>query len=124
MATTRFDFRSILQVLADHQVDFIVIGGVCAGLHGAPLTTLDLDVVHSRAPENLDRLQQALQELDAFYREHQTRRLTPTLSHLASPGHQLLLTRFGPLDLLGTISRDRGYEDLLGHTQEHQVREG
>lgn len=26
------------------------------------------------------------------------------------------MTRFGPLDLLGTIGRDRGYEELIEHT--------
>jgi hypothetical protein len=45
-----------MQTLADHRVEFIVIGGVCAVLHGAPVTTFDLDVVHSRTPENLNRL--------------------------------------------------------------------
>ncbi|HXG09438.1 MAG TPA: hypothetical protein VNK04_06585 [Gemmataceae bacterium] len=87
------------------------------------MTTFDLDVVHSRASENLTRLLTALQELDAYYREHPDRRLRPGLSHLASAGHQLLMTRAGPLDLLGTVSRDRGYEELLPHTVEVQVGE-
>ena len=29
------DFLTILQVLTDHEVDFIVVGGVCAVLHGS-----------------------------------------------------------------------------------------
>lgn len=28
------------------------------------------------------------------------------------------MTRFGPLDLLGTIGTDRGYVDLIEHTSE------
>jgi hypothetical protein len=118
------DFLAILQVLATHQVDFVVIGGVSAALQGAPVTTFDLDVVHSRATENLDHLLKALQELDAWFREHPTRRLRPDRSHLASTGHQLLMTRFGPLDLLGTIIGDRGYEDLVGQTVEMSLGEG
>jgi hypothetical protein len=37
-------------------VDFIVVGGVAAVLRGAPVSTFDLDVVHSTAPENIGRL--------------------------------------------------------------------
>lgn len=40
----------------------------------------------------------------------------PQLSHLASPGHQLLLTRFGPLDLLWTIGSGLSYRDLIADT--------
>ncbi len=36
------DFLALLQTLAEHQVDFIVIGGVCAVLQGAPISTFDL----------------------------------------------------------------------------------
>src|SRR3954447_2164849 len=103
MPTHTSDFRVILQTLFDCGVDFIVVGGVCAVLHGAPVSTLDVDLVHSRAPENLERLLAALQDLDAYYREQPDRRLRPGPSHLASAGHQLLLTRAGPLDLLGTV---------------------
>lgn len=122
MPTPTFDALVILQTLVRHEVDFIVVGGVCAVLQGAPVHTFDLDVVHSREAENLDRLLGALQELDAFFREHGERRLRPDRLHLASSGHQLLMTRAGPLDLLGTISTDRGYNDLLPHTIVLNVR--
>lgn len=116
MPTPTFDFLTILRTLAEHEVDFVVVGGVCAVLHGAPLYTFDLDLVHSRSPENVERLLQALHTLDAYFREHGERRLRPDRSHLISPGHQLLMTRAGPLDLLGTISAARGFEELLPHT--------
>src|SRR5438270_13089475 len=115
------DFLVLLQTLVEHQVDFIVVGGVSAVLQGAPITTFDLDVVHARTPDNLNRLVTALQALDAYFREQKVRRLVPGLSHLASPGHQLLLTRAGPLDLLGTIGAGHSYEDLVQHTLEVQI---
>jgi predicted nucleotidyltransferase len=124
MTTPTFDFLVVLQTLAEHHVDFIVVGGVCAVLHGAPIATFDLDVVHSRAPDNLKRLLEALNSLDAYFREQADRRLRPTLSHLASPGHQLLMTRSGQLDLLGTIGPGHGFEELLEHTVEAKVAEG
>lgn len=105
-------------MLTKHKVDFIVVGGVCAVLHGAPVTTFDLDLVHSRSSQNLSRLMSALNELDAFYRGRVDQRLKPKRSHLSSSGHQLLMTNAGPLDLLGTIGSSHTYKDLLKHTVE------
>jgi hypothetical protein len=51
--------------------------------------------------------------LDAYYRAQPERRLRPQASHLASSGHQLLMTRFGPLDLLGTVGKGQTYPDLI-----------
>jgi hypothetical protein len=124
MPDPAIDFLAVLRILARHGVDFIVVGGVGAVLQGAPLTTFDLDVVHARTQENVGRLLAALQELDAWYREHPTRRLRPDSTYLLSPGHQLLMTSHGPLDLLGTVERDRAYEDLLGEAREWPLEEG
>ena len=95
------------------------MGGVCGVLHGAPVTTFDLDIVHSRTQENVTRLLPALQEMDAYYRGRQDQR--PKQDHLSSPGHQLLMTRFGPLDLLGTIGAGQSYPDLLEHSDEIEI---
>ncbi len=118
MATTsKPDPLAILRILAEHEVDFIVVGGVSAVLQGAPIATFDLDIVHSREPANVKRLMDALRELGAYYRGQGTRRIEPTSSLLASPGHQLLLTIHGPLDLLGTIGKARGYEALIAKSE-------
>jgi hypothetical protein len=97
------------------------VGGVSAVLHGAPVTTFDLDVVHARNPENIARLMSALEELDGVYRAQPERQLHPGSSHLASPGHQLLLTKFGPLDVLGMIGKSRNWEDLHDHTETMEI---
>jgi hypothetical protein len=121
MAKPVVDYLAILGTLRRHGVDFIVVGGVCAVLHGAPLATFDLDVVHSREPRNLARLMAALEELDAHYRITGRRDKKPGPSHLASEGHQLLMTRFGPLDLLGIIGRGRDYVQLLNDSVELEI---
>lgn len=118
------DLFHLLQVLAEHHVDFIVIDGVGAVLQGAPIATFDLDVVHSREPANLERLLMALTELGAYYREHAEKRLTPAMPHLAGPGHHLLMTQAGPLDLLGVVTKGRGYADLLPAAIDLQIRPG
>jgi len=116
-------FREVLRILSAHGVDFIVVGGISAVLNGAPVNTVDLDIVHSRNTDNIGRLLNALDELGAEYRYTGGRKLKPAESHLASKGHQLLTTRFGPLDVLGMIGNDLGYEDLLPYTSEMLVTE-
>ncbi len=106
-------FKDALEVLAKHRVDLVVVGGVAAVLNGAPIATFDLDVVHARSQDNLDRLAAALKDLEARYRDLGGRDLRPETSALAGDGHHLLLTRCGPLDVLGQIGNGRRYEDLL-----------
>lgn len=47
MSESVADFSAILKVLARHEIEFIVVGGVCAVLLGAPVATFDLDIVHN-----------------------------------------------------------------------------
>lgn len=115
------DFHKILETLSRHKVEFIVVGGICAVLHGAPVTTFDIDLVHSRKDENLERLLSALKELEAFYREKKELKIRPTTSHIATKGHHLLMTKFGPLDLLGIIGKDHDFEELASHTEKVSI---
>lgn len=105
----------------DQGGEFIVVGGVAAVLHRAPVTTFELDLVHSRTPENLKLLVSALKDVEACYRGRGDQRLRPTVEHLASSGHHLLMTRHGPLDILGTIGREYDFEALRPQTEELRV---
>lgn len=107
--------KSILLRLADAGVEAIVVGMTSAVIQGVPTTTWDLDIVHRRTPENVERLLRVLESIDAVARGD-SRRLRPGPSHLLSPGHVLLETRLGDFDCLGTIDGDRTYEDLMPHT--------
>lgn len=119
----RARFADILRLFVANDVEFVVVGMTAGILHGAPVTTIDLDVVHRRTPDNVARLLRVLGELDAVAR-HDPRRLRPEASHLASPGHLLLTTRCGDLDCLGTIDEGKGYEALLPHTVAMRLEDG
>jgi hypothetical protein len=60
-----FDLGELIAVLADHNVDYVVIGGIATQVHGHRRTTMDLDLTPDPDPENLRRLSAALAELDA-----------------------------------------------------------
>jgi len=101
--------------LAEGDVSFVLVGGVAAVLQGVPTSTFDVDVVHARDPENARRLAAVLRSLEACYREHLPKRLEPHEEDLTLAGHHRLSTRLGPLDLLGRIAGEKGYEDLIDH---------
>jgi len=113
----------ILRLLCEERVEFIVVGMTAGVLQGAPLTTLDLDIVHRRDPENVERLLTVLESIDATYR-HGSRGLRPKQSHLLGAGHQLLKTALGDLDCLGSIGDETPYEELLHDTIEMELAGG
>lgn len=45
-------------------VDFVMIDAWASRLHGSPLVTNDLDICHSREPENLDGIDVLVASLD------------------------------------------------------------
>ena len=117
-------FLTALRALHEGGVKFVIVGGLAAVLNGAPVNTLDLDIVPARDEANVARLLRVLDALDAIYRMQPDRRLKPDASHLSSPGHHNLITNCGPLDVLGTIGGGLGYEDLLPHTVEMETGGG
>jgi hypothetical protein len=117
-------FLTALRALHEGGVKFVIVGGLAAVLNGAPVNTLDLDIVPARDEANVARLLRVLDALDAIYRMQPERRLRPDASHLSSPGHHNLITNCGPLDVLGTIGGGLGYEDLLPHTVEMETGGG
>ena len=116
-------FREILRLLNRHEVEFVVVGGVAAVIHGAPVTTFDLDALVRISEDNAGRLIRALSELDARYREHE-KTIRPSEKDVLAGGHLLLMTKAGPLDILGYIGDHNRYEDLLCATQEIEMSVG
>jgi hypothetical protein len=91
---------SILDTLLEHQVEFVLVEALAAVAQGGPVTTHDVDIVHARAPENLDRLLAALARMNARYRGRApTSPLPPDRAALATTGHSLFATDLGPLGL-------------------------
>ncbi|HEX5720536.1 MAG TPA: hypothetical protein VF179_30555 [Thermoanaerobaculia bacterium] len=116
-------YLDILEILARHQVEHIVVGGVAAILEGAPVSTFDLDIVPNPAPDNRARLLAAARELEARYFDPAGRHLVPDEIKLATLRLHQLITKAGPLDVLATIGKAMTYEHLVGRTHERMVGE-
>ena len=116
------DFPKLLRLLTEHDVAFIIIGGVAAVIHGSSRLTQDLDVVYQRSSQNLTRLVQALAEQAPYLRG-----APPGLPFQWSVAtlrmglNFTLETSVGPLDLLGEITGGGSYEELLDHTIEVEI---
>ncbi len=120
--STNASLSEILVGLLEAGVDFILVGGLAAVIQGAPVTTMDVDVVHSQSPENIARLLSFLKSVDAVHRRLDDKMIEPKKRDLAGKGHVLLATLIGPLDVLAVIEGGRSYEDLLEHTVEIDFR--
>jgi len=114
MPSQPLGLTTLLARLAASGTDFLLVGALAAVAQGAPLTTFDVDVVHRRGPDNIERLLAFLSAVDARYRGRPAGQvLRPEREALLGPGHHLLVTALGPLDLLGAIEQGRDYESLL-----------
>ena|ERR1700722_6263828 len=81
-----YDFGDLLRALLDAGVELVVVGELSAMLNGVPVGTFGVDVVHRRAPENVDRLMPVLEALEPVYRIQPERRLRPGRPALLSTG--------------------------------------
>jgi hypothetical protein len=91
------DIGKLFVVLAGHNVDFVVIGGVAARVHGHRRTTMDLDLTPDPDPENLRRLSAALSELDA---------------RPVDSGEEMLVTRHGQIHILKEPKGARPFDEM------------
>jgi hypothetical protein len=97
-----FEPRPLLRALAEHGVEYVVVGGLAGMAHGSSFPSFDLDVVYARSPENLERLAACLRELGA-----RLRGAPPDVPFLLDEKTLragldfTFTTSFGSLDLLG-----------------------
>ncbi|HED00606.1 MAG TPA: hypothetical protein ENN18_09505 [Proteobacteria bacterium] len=119
---TGADLSAVLEGLIEAGVEFILVGGLAAVVQGAPVTTMDVDIVHNQSSENIAKLLAFLKSIDAFHRRPDDQVLRPKKGDLSGMGHALFTTRLGPLDVLAVIEEGRDYEDLLEHTVEIEFR--
>ena len=113
MAEQPFDPFPLLATLQRHEVDFIVIGLIAAIAQGYPMATRDLDVTPSREPDNVERLAEALRQLQAKLRTPGEPVDFPIeADYLAGVPSWTLVTQLGELDILFEPAGTRGYDDL------------
>jgi hypothetical protein len=111
-----FDPQAILATLTRHGVAFVVIGAYAAVTQGWSETTSDIDITPDRDILNLQRLAQALREMDAhaLTAEGDADDSWPIDDqHLRLRETTFLATRFGDIDIVINPAAAEGYPDLV-----------
>jgi hypothetical protein len=106
--------RALLTRLKEHNVDFVIIGGVCGVLHGISLVTFDLDVCCSFSLENLRRIEAAVKDLHPYHRLTANKLPLELTDELASRLKNLYLhTDLGKLDCLSEVAGLGDFQAVL-----------
>ena len=116
------NLNQLLERLSDSDVEFVVVGGFAAMLHGSALITRDLDICAVVSPATVSQLRAALADL------HPTHRFTPQrLNFLKVPAEGVevrnlyLETDLGPVDVLGSILGIGDFKDVRNRAVEIEV---
>lgn len=123
------DVSAILTVLINHEVSFVVIGGVAVAHHGFLRTTKDLDIVPEPSESNLRQLWEALLEMEArplalgdFRPEEMPAPFN--VEGLSNLGNWDLATKYGRIDVLqyvvGKLESPEDYDGLAQRADRSQ----
>lgn len=114
----------IFRVLTDHEVDYVLVGGLAGVVHGSSAMTNDADIVPRRSAENLASLAAALRDLEARLRvaeEPDGIAFDPHPALLDSMARLNLTTRCGDLDLTFAPAALTDYEALVAASVEFEL---
>lgn len=111
-----FDPERLFAEFTAKGVEFIVIGGIAATLHGAARPTQDVDVLVARDGGNLARLSGALQSLQAALRAgaDEPIKLTIDADRLARGMNFSWTTEAGDIDTFGEVEGGFDYASVVG----------
>ena len=113
------NFERAILALCDAGVDFVIIGGWSAILHGSARLTNDIDICFSRERENIRRLTMALAPFNP--RPRDSPRELPFVwdaAMLAGATVLTLQTDLGPIDLLAEVSGLGSFDHVRARSQE------
>lgn len=105
------DFLNLLFRCAKANVDFVVVGGFAAVVHGCTLVTQDIDICCDFGPDNLLRLQTAVLDLHPVHRMTPNRlRLELTCETAKHYTNLYLDTDAGQLDCISEVKGLGGFD--------------
>src|SRR6266404_5938295 len=111
------DFVRLFGALHNARVEYIIIGGVAATVHGSSRLTQDIDICYSRTSANLERIVRALRPLKPYLRGvPQGLPFEWSAATLKAGLNFTLTTTAGDIDLLGEVTGGGTYDDLIDHT--------
>ena len=114
--------EKLLKALHDEGVEFVIIGGAAAVLHGSAYVTGDLDICYSRERENLKKVATALAPFNPSLRgAPKNLPFHLDVDSLKAGLNFTLTTDLGDLDLLGEMTGLGGYGEALSFSEELEI---
>jgi hypothetical protein len=110
------DLAQIIPLLVGAKVDFILIGGMAAILHGSARVTFDVDLVYLRTRENIERLAAALAPHAPCRRDPPPNLPFSWDATTISGLNFTITTKLGDVDLFAEVAGGETYSDLLSHS--------
>jgi len=105
-------YERLLKLLLDNEVEFVLIGGFAAVVHGCTVLTQDVDVCISFDEDNMRRLLAALKDHDPRFRQNKEP-IDKSAKALSRMKNLYLITDMGSLDLLLEVADIGDYEAVL-----------
>lgn len=113
------NLQKLLQFLVQSPLDFVLIGGFAAVLHGCNQTTRDIDVCLALSPEQIHLLRETLKPLNPRHRMTQDKlSFLEYPKDLAGIRNLYLQTDLGVLDIVSEVEAVGGFYDVLKNADE------
>ena len=117
-----FNPAPVIQLLTGRGIDFVVIGGIAAVLHGSPRVTQDLDICYSTEKANLAALGRALVDMNGrLYGVKEDVPFVPDERTLARVELLTLQTDHGKLDLMTHPAGAPSYTRLRANAETYDL---
>ena len=122
MSPARFDPYAVLRELERERVTYVVVGGLARVIQGSDELTRGIDLTPSTRPQNLERLQCALENLNARRRDRK-----PLELGALDPKRDAVLaltSDAGEVKIVLEPAGTRGYDDLRHRATREPIGEG
>lgn len=114
------NLKALLERLLAHNVDFVLMGGFAASVHGCTVVTQDIDICAAITEEEVAKLREALKDL------HPKHRMNPNAKHsfleypaeLKGTNNIYLETDLGVLDILSQAQPAGSFAEIKSRSFE------
>jgi hypothetical protein len=119
-----FQLIGYLRRLAEHDVEYIIVGGVAGRIQGAATTTQDIDIMPEPSPENLRKLATALSGLETRKKEAGSTSFEPHNEidpmEFRTADVSSFDTRYGAIDVLMVLPGVGTFDAVRPHARQYE----
>jgi hypothetical protein len=119
------NLQTLLKLLIHSPIDFVLVGGFAAVLHGSNQITRDIDICVIHSPDQIRALQDLLKPFHPVYRkQEQTVSFLEAPKNLSTQQDFHLSTDLGILDIITHVKGVGDYYDVLRKSETMQLFAG